>query len=141
MRATYDDSIQMDALLLNARILLAEAEEITTGQKVRITFYAENTKVLTGVYPHRVACYARRAIGVPALVSQGLKLIFYSRGVAVRVLPTIEGYTALAWALTAHINAVYRRNKRRLAKLEREAAKKHRHSNRPQGGEGKEAQP
>jgi hypothetical protein len=122
MKATYQDTIQMDWLLLHAREVLAEAEEIAEGRKVRVVFYAEDMAPEAVVIPRRVAVYARRVMGIPAVVCEGPKLVFFTEGVAVRVLPTLEGYSALIRAIAAHNWAAIRRNERERAILKKRLA-------------------
>jgi hypothetical protein len=139
MKATYLDSIQMDALLLYAHRILAEAEQLATGRQVRITFYGEADTVAM-VVPARVATYARRAMGQPVPLREVGRVVFFSQGVAVAWLPSTAGWAALLLAVIAHQTAQRRRLVRAMAKLKR-AQVNLRTTTNGSAGEGKEVQP
>jgi hypothetical protein len=114
MKATYNDTVQMDWLLIYARTVLAEAEELSAGRKVRITLRGEgDTLIFT--CPARVAMYARHAMGQPAPTWQEGQVVFFSRGVALAFFPSGEGGADLLRALIAHNYAQQRRQRRQLA--------------------------
>lgn len=117
MKPTYQEGIQMDALLLAARRVLAEAEQLDTGHTVRITLYNEENRRQVLVVPARVATYAARAMGQPALVREAGKVVFFSQGVATAWLPTTGGWAALLRVVIARKVAEMRRTKRQRAQL------------------------
>lgn len=117
MKATYDDTILMDRLLLAAREELAEAEEIQAGRKARLTLTNDIGEQRSYVRPFRVIAYARKAMGAPAVVAEGsLRAVFASKGITVSLTPTTEGYLAISDVLIARLCGEKRRVIRAIAK-------------------------
>jgi hypothetical protein len=119
---TYTDSLRMEAVLLAARAILVEAEEIAQGSKVRITIHGEGRQPQSCVYPARVAEYAAQLIGPSTLFPEAPKVVFFTQGAALVTQPTSDAYYAFLRAILAHHEANLRRNKRELARLLRTIA-------------------
>lgn len=129
MEATKNENLQMEGLLLIAQRELVEAQEVQAGRAARLILTNDEGKVRQFVVPFRVAAYARKVLGAPAIVPEGaLRVVFSSRGITVSLAPTTAGYIALADALIARLCGEQRRDKRRvrqnLAKMKRIEAEK-----------------
>jgi hypothetical protein len=135
MKATYQDTVQMDWLLLYARTVLAEAEELSAGRKVRITLRGEGDS-MSFVCPARVAKYAKQAMGQPAPMWEEGQVVFFSCGVAVAYFPSVKGWGNLLRALIAHTYAERRRIARQQAIIKARMAQNEATLNRLRGGEG-----
>lgn len=118
MKPTYQDTIEMDGMLLLAREILAESENVDAGRKVRITLYGLEGNQTIAV-PVRVAKYACKAMGKPVAVQEAGEVVFYSQGIAVAWLPSLAGWRKLLLALIAHVQAGRKRGQRQLAKLQK----------------------
>jgi hypothetical protein len=122
MKATYNDTIQMDGLLRYARTVLAEAEELSAGRKVRITLRGEGGSMVL-VCPMRVAAYAQQAMGQPAPLWEEGQVTFFSRGVALALFPSVKGWGKLLRVLIAHTYAERRRIARQQAIVKAQLAR------------------
>jgi hypothetical protein len=119
---TYTDSLRMEVVLAAAHAILAEAEEIALGRKVRITIYGAET--LSWVYPMRVAAHAARLLGASVALPEAPQVAFCTHGATLRVQPSGPAYHAFLRAILAHNYANMRRNQRALARQRRRIAQR-----------------
>jgi hypothetical protein len=113
MKATYDDTVRMDWLLLDARAILAEADEIGAGRLVRITIHRADQGLPSRLYPARVARYAHAQLAAAPVLDPLARVSFYSRGTAtVLVVGSLAAYHAFCQVLLSHTRARLRRAER-----------------------------
>lgn len=113
----------MDALLLHAQRILAEAELLATGNLVRLTHCPEDGAPFVQLVPYRVARYARRVLGADSAFPSGTKILFEARGLTVAVEPSEEAYFDFIRVMLAHCCASAKRSRREL-RIERALARK-----------------
>jgi hypothetical protein len=107
---------QQLAVVLRAKRILHEAAEVAAGRLVAIRYTTPDGAESYGLYPARVAAYARQLLGAPTLPSDGLAVAFGQQGRTDTEHYAPEAiYTALM-ALHAHQLAARRHTLRRLAR-------------------------
>ena len=114
---TYTDILRMEDVLADTRHILAEAEQVARGEKVKITFYPEDGKEpFSHCYPPRVAAYGWKMLGTPAPVVETTRISFTSGGCTIPHRPTVDSYRAFIQVLLARACAEQRRTSRKLRK-------------------------
>ena len=107
---------QQLAVVLRAKRILHEAAEVAAGRLVAIRYTTPDGDEAYGLYPARVAAYARQLLGTPTLPCDGLALSFSQQGRTDAEYYAPEAIYNALLALRAHMLAALHHNERRLAR-------------------------
>lgn len=107
---------QQLAVVQRAKRILHEAAEVAAGRLVAIRYTAPDGGESYGLYPARVATYARQLLGAPTLACDGLVVTFGQQGRTEAGHYAPEATHNALLALLAHQVAARRHMLRRLAR-------------------------
>ena len=107
---------QQLAVVLRAKRILHEAAEVAAGRLVAIRYTTLDGAESYGLYPARVAAYARQLLGAPTLPGDGLAVGFGQQGRTDTEHYAPEAIYAALLALHAHQLAARRHTLRRIAR-------------------------
>ena len=103
-------------VVLRAKRILYEATEVAAGRLVAIRCTTPDGGESYGLYPARVAAYARQLLGAPTLPCDGLAVSFSSQGHTDAQHYDLEAGLTAMLALHAHQLAARRHMLRRIAR-------------------------
>ena len=103
-------------VVLRAKRILYEATEVAAGRLVTIRYATPDGSESYGLYPARVAAYARQLLGAPTLPCDGLAVAISTQGRADAQHYEPEAVLGALQALHAHQLAMRRHTLRRIAR-------------------------
>jgi hypothetical protein len=103
-------------VVLRAKRILHEAAEVAAGRLVAIRYTTSVGGESYGLYPARVAAYARRLLGTPTSPSDGRAVSFSTQGRTDTQHYELDASAAALQALFAHQLAARRHTLRRLVR-------------------------
>lgn len=129
-------AVQQLVVVLRAKRILHEATEVAAGRLVAIHYTAPDGADRYGLYPARVAAYARQLLGQPTLPCDGLAVVFSTQGRTDAQHYDPDTVLGAMVALHAHLAAARRQMLRRIARNSAHIARNNAVMARLRGREG-----